>query len=75
MLGAKGLTHDFKLKANLNCTLYCYGELSYVLISFIKNGRKTIVKFKLSLICTPSYHLWGGLILHCMLTLSLSLSW
>jgi len=34
MLGAKGLTYDFKLKANLNCTLYCYGELS-CLISFI----------------------------------------
>jgi len=35
MLGAKGLTHDFKLKGNLSCTLYCYGEVSLCLISFI----------------------------------------
>jgi hypothetical protein len=54
MLGAKGLTHDFKLNAKLSFTHYCYGQLSYVCFLLFKENYG---KLKLSLIWTPSHHI------------------
>lgn len=38
MLGAKGLTHDLKVKAKLSCTHHCYRQLS-CLLSFKMEGK------------------------------------